>query len=357
MNERNSKKIRVLIISPSMRVIGGQSVQSQRLQETFETDEKIELEFLPNDPKNIFQNVKFLRTIFTSLKFWFLLLTNLYKFDVAHIFSSGGTSYIISTLSPLLFAKLYGVKAVLNYHSGELENHIESWKKTALPTMKKFDRIVVPSEFLVDVFAKYDLNAKAVFNFADSEKFRFSERKTLRPIFVSNRNFEAHYNVEDCLRAFQIVQKKMPEAELVVAGFGSGEMKLKKLAQDLRLENVAFAGKIPNAEMPKLLEKADVYLNTSIVDNMPLSLIEAFAAGTLVISYATGGIPYIVENDKTGLLVETGDFQTLAQKAIFALENQNAAREIIINARNEVEKYNRESIKKDWLNFYSETAG
>lgn len=352
MSEPRSKKIKVLVISPSMRVIGGQSIQADRLQKTFKTDEQIEIKFLPNDPKNIFQNIKFLRTIFTSLKFWWLLLTNIYKYDIVHIFSSGGTSYVISTLPPLLVAKLFGVKAVLNYHSGELETHIENWKKTALPTMEKFDEIVVPSGFLADVFAKYDLNAKVVFNFADSERFKFKERKTLQPIFISNRNFEEHYNVEDCLRAFQIVQQRLPEAELIVAGFGSKETELKRLAKDLQLEKVSFTGKIPNDEMPKLLSEADIYLNTSVVDNMPLSLIEAFAAGTLVVSYATGGISYIVENNKTGLLVETGDFQALAQKAISIFENQDAARKIITDARNEIEKYNRESIKKQWIKFY-----
>lgn len=357
MNERGAKKIKVLVISPSMRVIGGQSIQSDRLRNAFKTDEKIEIKFLPNDPTNLFQNIKILRTIFTSLKFWWLLLTNIYKADIAHIFSSGGTSYVISTLPPLLFAKIFGVKTVLNYHSGELENHIESWKRTALPTMKKFDEIAVPSRFLADVFAKYDVNAKAIFNFADSERFKFKEKKRLRPIFISNRNFESHYNVEDCLRAFQIVQQKMPEAELIVAGFGSKEQELKKLAKDLRLEKISFVGKIPNDEMPELLEKADIYLNASIVDNMPLSLIEAFAAGTLVVSYATGGIPYIVENNKTGLLVETGNFKGLAQKAISIFENQDAAQKIIADARNEIEKYNRESIKKDWLELYAETAG
>lgn len=352
MSKSDSKKIKVLIISPSIRVLGGQSIQSDRLRKTFEADEKIEMDFLPNDPKNIFQDVKILRTIFTSLKFWRLLLTNVYKYDIVHIFSSGGTSYLISTLPPLFLAKIFRVRAVLNYHSGELEAHIEKWKKTALPTMKKFDETVVPSAFLADVFAKYDLNAKAIFNFADSERFKFKERKTLRPIFISNRNFEEHYNVADCLRAFQIIQNKLPEAELIVAGFGSKESELKKLAEDLRLEKISFVGRIPNDEMPELLSKADVYLNASIVDNMPLSLIEAFAAGTPVVSYATGGIPYIVENKKTGLLVETGDFHSLARKAISVFDNQDEAQKIISNARNEVEKYNREAIKKDWTRFY-----
>ena len=68
--------------------------------------------------------------------------------------------------------------------------------------MRMFDRIVVPSRFLVDVFAKFDLQARAIFNFVETEKFKFRDRRPLKPVFLSNRNFEAHYQVGDILRAF-----------------------------------------------------------------------------------------------------------------------------------------------------------
>jgi hypothetical protein len=151
----NDNKVKILIVATSMREIGGQSIQAKRLIDAFADDENVELSFIPNNPETFFQNIKFLRTIFASLKFWWSLLTNVYKFDVVQVFSSGMTGYIIATLPPLLFSKIYGNKVVLNYHSGELEKHIEKWKKTSLSTMRKFDEIVVPSQFLVDVFAKY----------------------------------------------------------------------------------------------------------------------------------------------------------------------------------------------------------
>lgn len=347
-----SNKIRILIVAASMREIGGQSIQAKRLFDAFANDETIELSFIPNNPETVFQNIKYLRTIFASLKFWWSLLTNIYKFDVVQVFSSGSTGYVIATLPPLLFSRIYAKKVILNYHSGELEAHIETWKKTALPTMRKFDEIVVPSQFLVDVFAKYGFKAKAIFNFADSEKFKFRTRKPLRPVFLSNRNFEAHYQVADVLRAFQIIQKKYPEAKLFVAGFGSQGKELKKLAADLSLQNVEFVGKIPNEKMPQLYEKADIYLNSSIVDNMPLSFIEAFSAGTPIVSYATGGIPYIVENGETGLLVEQNNFEDLAQKAIFLLENQDTAQKMIANAEKQSRIYQTKNVKKDWENYY-----
>ncbi len=356
MKNTTSKKVKVLIVATSTRVIGGQSIQAKRLLDAFKNDGEIEMEFLANNPETVFQNIKYLRTIFASLKFWWSLLRNVYKFDVVQVFSSATTGYIIATLPPLFIAKLFGTKIVLNYHSGELEKHLETWKKTALPTMRKFDEIVVPSQFLVDVYAKYNLKAEAIYNFVDSANFKFRERETLQPIFLSNRNFEAHYKVGDCLRAFQIIQKQFANAKLFVAGFGTEELKLKDLAKQLGLENVEFTGKISNEEMARLYDQTDIYLNTSIVDNMPLSFIEAFSCGLPIVSYATGGIPYLVESGETGLLVKPQNFEDLARKAIFLLENQEIAKKLVAKAHTEVVKYSWEKVCDQWLELYTKLA-
>ncbi len=357
MTEKPAKKVKVLIVATSMRVIGGQSIQAKRLLDAFGADASIEMSFLPNNPKTIFQRIKYLRTIFASVKFWWSLLLNIYKFDVVQVFSSATTGYIIATLPPLVVSKIYRRKVVLNYHSGELADHIKKWRRTALPTMRKFDEIVVPSQFLVDVFAKYALNATPIFNFVDAQNFRFRMRETFRPVFLSNRNFAAHYNVGDILRAFQIIQKRFAEAALFVAGFGTEEAELKQLAADLKLENVEFVGKITNEEMARLYDKTDIYLNSSLVDNMPLSIIEAFSCGLPVVTYATGGIPYLIEEGETGLLVSPEDFEALAQKAIYLLENQAAAKKIVAKARAEVVKYSWENVRERWLELYKKFSG
>lgn len=351
--EGKTKKLKITIVAPSMRKVGGQSIQAKRLVEALSDDINFEINFLPNDPETIFQNVKILRTIFTSLKFWLLLLTNLPKTEIVHIFSSGTTSYIISTLPPLFISKLFRKKTILNYHTGEAEEHLKNWKLTAKPTMKWFDKIVVPSQFLVDVFAKYGLKAEVVYNFVDTEKFKFKKRQKLRPIFLSNRNFEAYYNVGCIIRAFAEITKVVHEAQLTVAGFGSEESKLKQLVIDLDLKNVKFVGRIPNDEMPKLYDSADIYLNASTVDNMPLSLIEAFAAGIPVVSSNAGGIPYLITHEKNGMLIAMNDCKSLANEAIRLLNDKDLAQNIIKLAHLDSEKYEWQKVKKDWVDFYT----
>ncbi len=350
--ENNSKKIKVALIAPSMKIVGGQSIQAKRLLDAFADDEKIEFEYIPNNPPAPFQNVKFLRTISTSIKFWLLLFQLIPQADIVHVFSAGTTSYIISTLPPLFVAKIFGVKTMLNYHNGAAENHLKKWKRTAKPTMKTFDAIVAPSDFLVDVFAKFDLRATSIFNFVESNEFVFRERKPLKPVFLSNRNFEPHYRVADVLRAFRVIQNRFPEARLLIAGYGSEEEKLKKLAAQLKLENAEFLGKIENKEMPEIYDKADVYLNASVVDNMPLSIIEAFSCGLAVVSTGAGGIPYICENGKTGLLVEKEDYENLARAAIRLIEDDELAQKIIGAARRECEKYSMENARGRWIEIY-----
>lgn len=352
MKDKNAK-IKVALIAPSMANVGGQSVQAKRLQEAFADDEEIEIMFIPNNPENFAQRIKFLRTVTTSLKFWISLFRQIRQTEIVHIFSSGTTSYIISSLPPLSAAKFYGKKTILHYHTGEAETHLANWKKS-LRTMRLFDRIVVPSQFLVDVFSKFGLKATAIFNFVETEKFKSRERKTLKPIFLSNRNFERHYQVADILRAFALIQKNIPNARLLIAGYGSQETILKELAANLKLENVEFIGRVEPDKMPEVYDRADVYLNSSVVDNMPLSIIEAFSSGLPVVTTDAGGIPYLVSHEQTGLLVKTGDFENLSNQAIRLLENQELAEKIILNAKKECEKYVWDNVKDEWRNLYRE---
>lgn len=346
------KKIRVALVAPSLKNIGGQSIQAKRLLDALAGEADLQIEFVPNDPGAPFQNIKFLRTVSTSIRFWFSLFGKIPKTDIVHIFSSGTTGYLISTIPPLVVAKIFGAKTILHYHTGEAEKHLTEWRRTAKPTMRRFDEIVAPSAFLVDVFRKFDLSARAIYNFVETERFVFRERKPLRPIFLSNRNFEPHYQVADILRAFQIVQNKFPAARLFVAGGGSEEGRLKSLHAELNLKNVEFVGLVENSEMPALYDRADVYLNSSVVDNMPLSLIEAFACGLPVATTDAGGIPYIAEHEQTALLVPTKDYRALAGEAVRLLEDDELAQKIIRNARRNCVKYSWERARAAWLETY-----
>ena len=251
--------------------------------------------------------------------------------------------------------EIYGRKTVLNYHSGEAEDHLTRWK-SAVKTLCIPDKIVVPSGYLKDVFAKWNFHTEVIFNFVDFSSFRFRQRKPLRPVFLSNRNMMAMYNVGVILRAFAIIQQRHPDAVLTVAGDGPERTMLEDLARQLGLRNTTFTGQVSNSEMPQLYDQADIYLNSSEIDNMPLSIIEAYACGTPVVTTDPGGIPYMLAHEQTGLLVPQRKPEALAAAAMRLLEDPALADRLIANARAACEQYTWEATRRQWVALYTGLA-
>jgi len=214
----------------------------------------------------------------------------------------------------------------------------------------------VPSPYLVRVFAKFGLPARPIFNLIETDRFRFRERPTLRPVFLSNRNFEKHYGVDRVLRAFASIQKRIPDARLIIAGDGPERTSLEQLARDLNLQNAEFAGRVGHDRVVELYDSADIFLNGSEIDNQPLSLLEAFACGLPVVTTDAGGIPDMVVAEETALVVPRGEYEQLAASALRLLDDPPLAQRIVEQAREECRKYLWEAVREQWLNMYRELA-
>jgi glycosyltransferase involved in cell wall biosynthesis len=353
-----TRPLQVCIVAPSLEIYGGQSIQAARLLEGLNRQMDIEAAFLPHNPRlpgplRKLQAIKYVRTVFTELAYVFLLLSRLWKYDVIHVFSASYYSFLLAPAPAILIARLYGKPVILNYHSGEAEDHLRNWR-SAIPIIRLATRVIVPSRYLVDVFQRFGIVAEAIFNTVELDKFTFRERKPLRPVIVSNRNLEAHYGVADTLRAFAKIERESPDVRLIVAGDGSQRGMLHSLASELGLKRVEFVGSVPPEQMPRLLDSADIFINASVVDNMPLSIIEAFASGLPVVTTGAGGIPYIVSHGRNGMVVAPGDSDALADAVLSLLRDEALAQHLIDNAQSDSIFYTWESVKSGWLEAYRE---
>ena len=221
---KRTRPIRVCIMGPSPDVVGGQAVQAQRLRTRLARSPELEVTFLPVNPRltkplHLLQRVKYVRTIVTTVAYVLSLLRRVPRMDMVHAFSASYWSFLLAPVPAMLVARLFHKGVILNYRSGEADDHLARWR-TAAPLMRLAHLIVVPSNYLVDVFARHGLKAKAVPNFVEIEQLPYRQRDTVRPVFLSNRIFQALYNVSCVLRAFGRIQARMPEAKLVVAGDG-----------------------------------------------------------------------------------------------------------------------------------------
>ncbi len=234
------KPIKVLLIGPSLDILGGQAVQATRLMSVLSQLPQLAMTFFPINPRppkglGWVRKVPYLRTLLTFGLYNSRLLLEARKHDILHIFSAGLSSYTLWTIPALLVGRLYGKKLILNYRDGQAEEHVTTWR-TARPTIALADSIVTPSGFLVDVFGKHGIKARSIFNIIDVDRFTYRKRRKLRPKFMTNRILEPLYNVDCILKAFALIQEQYPDASLTMAHDGCCRPALEQLAKDLKLE-------------------------------------------------------------------------------------------------------------------------
>jgi glycosyltransferase involved in cell wall biosynthesis len=307
---------------------------------------------VPPRPLDTLLTVKYVRTLATQLWYWPMLIRELRRADVVHVFSASYTSFLLAPLPAILVARLLGRPVVLNYHSGEASDHLRR-SGTARRALKHWvDLNVVPSPYLRDVLSSFGVPAQVVANTIDLRKFTYRVRDLLRPRLVSTRNFEPLYNVACTLRAFASVQARYPDASLTLLGSGSQEPALRALAADLDLRQVTFAGRVSPSDVWRYYADADIYIQTPAIDNMPLSVLEAFASGLPVVSTSVGGVPAMLTDGVHGLLAPPDDAAAVAAQVIELLEHPARARQLAEAAHDSCAAYEWPVVRDGWLAAY-----
>ena len=340
-----------------MRILGGQAVQAERLLRGWADDPAIRAWLVPTNPLpppalRRAAEVKYARTVVTQLTFWPLLVREIATADLVHSFSASYSSYLLSTLPAMVVGRLLRRPVLVHYHSGEAPDHLaRSW--LARWTLARLaDVIVAPSAFLQDVFARFGLRADVVHNTVDFARFPFRPRGALRPRIVSTRNLERDYNVACTLRAFAIVQARHPDASLTVVGDGRQRPALETLARELQLRQLRFTGRVAPADIPRYYDEADIYVQTPDIDNMPLSVLEAYASGAPVVATNVGGLPSMLTDGVHGLLAPADDHQAVASRIIELLEDPQLAARLAANAYDRCRQYTWEAVRPEWLRVY-----
>lgn len=353
-----SRPVRVLIVAPSLDIVGGAATQAAMFGRCLQREPALTVESLATNPRlpgpfRRLQAIKYLRTVLTSAFYIAHLLVRVQSHDVIHIFSGAHTSFLISTTPAIAAARAFGKPTVVHYHSGEADLHMRRWRRTAVPTIRSVDALVVPSQYLVNQFGRHGISAQLITNIFELERYRFRGPRPLRPVFLSTRQLEPYCNVGCVLRAFALIQERVRDARLIVAADGPERQKLEALARELGLAQTEFIGWVNPDRAAELYSAAEIYLNGSDHrDNVPISIVEAFATGLPVVSTDVAGIPEMVRNGETGMLVPGNDHRALAASALALLGNAELASKLVRNARNECSLFTWPQVRDQWLALY-----
>lgn len=348
-------RLRVLLVAPSLRTIGGQAVQAALLCKYWEEDAEVELRMVPTDPHfpaglRWAELVPLLRTVVRFPIYLFSLLRQSGWADILHVFSASYWSFLIATVPAMLVARLRGKRLLVNYRSGEAEDHLAHWSTARL--LKWADKISVSSEFLAAVFRRFGYQTAIIRNVVDLEDFDAVPRNPFPYRLVCTRNLEPYYGVDIVILAFAEIKTRFPAATLDLIGTGSLKSELEQLVNGLGLSGVRFHGRVDHHEIIRHYREAHVFINGSRLDNFPNAVLEALAAETLIATTDVGGIKHIVENEKTALLSPVDDAKALAANVIRLFQDQPLAASLLNNVHVERQKYSWANLRSEWLELY-----
>lgn len=259
--------------------------------------------------------IKGLRAVLRLLPYLVCLWRTAGRVQVFHVMANSGWSWHLFAAPAIWIARLRGTPVVVNYRGGEADGFISRARRWVAPSLDRADAVIVPSGFLEAVFGKHGFTTQVVPNIVNLERFSSARepRTGAGPRLLVARNLEPIYDNATALRALVLVRERYPDATLVIAGSGPSRAELERLAADLGITGaVTFTGRVDNAAMASLYRDADVMLNPSLVDNMPNSVLESLACGVPVVSTNVGGVPYLVEDGRTALLVPPQAPQAMA---------------------------------------------
>jgi glycosyltransferase involved in cell wall biosynthesis len=249
--------------------------------------------------------------------------------DVMHVMANSGWAWHLFAAPAIWIAHTRGVPVIVNYRGGEADAFLARRSASVRVTMGRAFAVIVPSRFLEAVFRRHGIATQIVPNIIDLSRFRPDPARPPGHHLIVTRNLEDLYDIGTALRAFAQVWHTFPDATLTIAGSGPRLADLQRLAAELGVASrVRFTGRLDNERIAELYRQADLVLNPSTADNMPISLLEGMASGVPIVSTDVGGIPFLVESGVTALLVPPRDPARMASAALDVLSRPELARQL-----------------------------
>ncbi len=279
----------------------------------------------------------------------YMFLRNSNKFNIVliDVYSTQNFWYaiIIARLSRLLNKKYIPI-----LHGGDLKNRFENSTYATKKILENAYHIVSPSRYYKNEvinlgYHKVDHIPNPIF----IENYNFKDRHKFQPKILWVRALDEIYNPFMAIKSLELILKKFPSAALCMVGpdkDGSLEA-CKKYVKSNDLP-VSFTGKLKKKDWISLAFNFDIFLNTSNIDNSPLSVIEAMALGLPVITTNVGGMPYLIEHSVDGILINKQAPKEVSTWVEWIIQNPEQTNVMISKAREKVLNFDWNKIKTDW---------
>src|ERR1043166_8319581 len=354
------RPLRVLIVAP-VHMIGGQAHAARDIARGFTCDPEIQVTVQAIDPRfsggmRWLTNLKVLRTLVRPCLYVLQLFRTARSVDVLQVLGAAHTAFLFGAAPAIAVGRLLRRPIILNYHDGRARQHFRYWGLFLRWLLRRVDCIVVPSRYLQEEFRAQGFRSEVVPNVVDTDAFVYHPKVPIPHRLVSTRLLEPLYAVEVTLLAFRRLRLDYPDLVLDIYGDGAAGPQLRSLASRLELQGVTFHGEIAHARMPEALARGGIMVNSSRVDNMPHFVLEAHAAGLPIVSTGVGGIVYMIDPWRTGVLVPPDDPDELALAIRGLLRDSRLASRLEDAGHREISRYAWATAQEEWRRIYRAVA-
>lgn len=353
------RELRIGLIGPLPPPSGGMANQTRQLAQLLKGEgQDVELvqTNTPYKPGWV-GRLRGMRALFRLFPYLWRLWRTAGRVDLFHVMANSGWSWHLFAAPAIWMGWLRRTPVVVNYRGGEAESFFQKSFRWVRPSLKRVAAVIVPSDFLARVFRERDIDALVVKNIIDIERFARDGGRSQPgqdgPHLLVTRNLEPIYDIGTVLRAFRYIREAFPAAHLTVCGSGPERENLVVQAAELGIAGaVTFTGGLDNDRVAGLYRSADVMINPSLADNMPISILEALACGVPVVSTDVGGVPYLVTHDKTALLVSPGDDRAMAEAVISILGDPDLGKRLVKAGQDGIDDYTWPRVRGQLLAVY-----
>ena len=267
----------------------------------------------------------------------------------------GGWSFVVEDIASAL-ARRFGHRIVMHLHGGAMPAFMARFPRWTRRVLSRADAMVAPSPFLTRAVAQQGWGASTIPNLIDVSEYRFRQRGPVGPRLFWMRSFHSIYNPVMALRVLQRVRADLPEATLTMAGPDKGlERGLRQEAVRIGVADaVRFVGFLDHAGKLREGGAADIFINTSRIDNTPVAVIEACAMGLPVVTTEVGGIRDLLSDGSSGLLVGDDDVPAMAQAILRLVGDPQLARRLSTNGRRLAERSSWDQVCAQWERLFAQ---
>ena len=334
--------MKILLISPTSKGIGGIAQHVQGLSQ-FLTSQKHKVDIISSEntftiPVKGLKNPSFMLSSFLKTKLK-------KKNDVVHAHNIPA-ALAMKNSSGKKILSLHGIysRQIAQLHGKIYSKAAETYEDNAL---RSADAITVVSKEAYDYYSKKGFDVVQIPNAIDSTFFPKKEIKKFENQIIYAGRLSKEKGVDILLQLAKVLPSKY---NLIILGSGTEENNVRNVANSKT--NVHYLGYQSKQNVLSLIHSSDLLIQPSLEEGMSSTLLEAMGCGTCILASNIEGISEIVENEKTGVLVEPNNSDELLNKILYLLPKKEKRLRMANEGLEIVKKYDWKIVGKLYLDFY-----